>query len=402
MPLSAVASYSCGGLRDIFDKMSLTGWATEVLAVLLCAGTLVAALLLWSRVGRFWGRSFLRAGLILVSQLSAVLLVAVLVNDSFGFYTSWREVAGLEHHTVTSPSARPGTADAALRISTLHAMRAGQGAVVSMQIPGTASGVGTLPALVYLPPQYGAPAYAHRTFPVTELIAGAGGHPGTWTHHLNVSAILDAGLHAGADIPMIVVMPTVTVAPPRDTECVNVTNGPQVDTYLTTDVRAAVTHAFRAATESGSWAMLGYSTGGYCAANLALRHPTQFSAAVSLSGYDKPYTDPTPGGLFAHDQNALNANSPIWRLQHLPAPALRLLLVATRDDAAAYRDAQAMAAATRSPLQTEVLTLRHGGHNFSVWRAEEPTAFAWLSHVLTPPLAPIPVVDGTLPTGTTH
>lgn len=377
--------------------MSLTGFHLKVLALMLGIGLPILAIAVWSRLGSGRGRWLLRAGLILMCQFTAVFLAGVLVNDEFGFYTSWREVAGLEHHKVTSPPAQPGAEDAALRIHTERALRDGHGAVISMQIPGTVSGVGAYPARVYLPPQYGSPAYAHRQFPVLELIAGAGGHPETWDAHLNTASILDTGLRTGTSTPMIVVMPTVTVAPPRDTECVNVAHGPQVDTYLTADVRNAMTRAFRVAPGGSSWGLLGYSTGGYCATNLALRHPGEYGAAVSLSGYNKPYRDSTTGDLFGHDQALLDANTPIWRLQHLPQPRLRLLLMSTKDDVSTNRESKQMLAATRSPLQTQVLCLQHGGHNFSVWRAEEPTAFAWLSRVLTPPLAPIPRVDGTVP-----
>jgi hypothetical protein len=41
-----------------------------------------------------------------------------------------------------------------------------------------------------------------------------------------------------------------------------------------------------------------------------------------------------------------------------------------------------------------VISLARGGHNFAVWRPEGPTAFAWLSTWLTPPLAPVPTIDG--------
>jgi S-formylglutathione hydrolase FrmB len=377
--------------------MSLTGLPVKVLAIVLGFGIPLLAIVVWSRLDRGRGRVFGRVALILASQLAAVFLVGILVNDEFGFYTSWREVSGLEHHSVTAPAAHPGAEDAALRIRTAHATRVGHGTIVSMQIPGIASGIGTRPARVYLPPQYGSPAYANRQFPVVELIAGAGGHPDTWDAHLDTAAILDASLHAGTSSPMIVVMPTVTVAPPRDTECVDVAHGPQVDTYLTTDVPAAIGSAFRVAQNASSWALMGYSTGGYCAVNLALRHPDIYKAAVSLSGYDKPYKDASTGELFGHNQAMLNANTPIWRLQHLPSPEIQLLLVSTHDDSGTNHDANAMLNATRPPLVTQVLALRHGGHNFSVWRAEEPSAFAWLSHVLPPPLAPAPRVDGAAP-----
>jgi S-formylglutathione hydrolase FrmB len=37
-----------------------------------------------------------------------------------------------------------------------------------------------------------------------------------------------------------------------------------------------------------SWTLVEYSAGGFCAINLALRHPEQYAAAASLSGYADP------------------------------------------------------------------------------------------------------------------
>jgi hypothetical protein len=48
-------------------------------------------------------------------------------------------------------------------------------------------------------------------------------------------------------------------------------------------------------------------------------------------------------------------------------------------------------------LSVTLVSLRHGGHNFEVWRAEEPGAFAWVSAQLTAPLTPPPVIDNTPP-----
>jgi enterochelin esterase-like enzyme len=249
---------------------------------------------------------------------------------------------------------------------------------------------------VYLPPQYGMKAYAHRRFPVVELVAGAGGGPTVWEQELHVQRIMDVGLRYGTLAPMILVMPTVTVAPPRDTECVNVSDGPQVETYLVHDVRAAIVRDFRATRNPAGWAMLGYSTGGYCATNILLRNPTLFHSGVSLSGYGKPYKDQTTGTLFANAADR-DANTPIWRLTHLPQPRVSLLLMTSRDDPDSQRDSNEIVAEARAPLSVDEVTLQSAGHNFSVWRAEEPTALAWLSQRLSPPLASTPTVDGVGP-----
>jgi len=377
--------------------MSLTGLWTVLVAVLLCVSTPAVLLSCWHRPRRAWLRWPVRGLMVLAAQLSAVLLVAVLLNDAYSFYPSWREAIGLRQPQVSSPLARAGIQDGAIAARTEQAAHTGHGTIVQITIPGATSHVGDHPALVYLPPQYGDPAYRTRAFPVVELLPGYVGHPRNWTDQLGVAAVLDQAFGAGQAVPLIAVMPTTIVAPPRDTECVNVVDGPQVDTYLTTDVPTTITRAFRAQSAANGWAIMGYSTGGYCAANLALRHPDHYRAAVSLAGYAAPAHDRTTGDLFASSPTLRDQNTTTWRVQHLPPPPLDLLLIDTHDDIHSFQDDHTLANLARPPLNVAVLSLAHGGHNFAVWRAEEPTAFAWLSSRLAPPLAPIPAIDGQAP-----
>jgi S-formylglutathione hydrolase FrmB len=382
--------------------VALTGRLTLIAAILLAVVMPAVALASWNRVG---GSSSRRAGylrwawrgtLTIGTQLSAVVLVAVLINDANKFYTSWLELLG-EHHAVRNPVALPGSQDAALQAKLASARSQGRGIVVRTEIPGIHSGIGNFAGLVYLPVQYGLPEYAHRTFPVLELIAGSPGTPETWTGPLNVARILDREIAAGRSEPFIAVMPSQDVAGGRDTQCVNVVGGPQVDTYLTDDVRATITHAYRASTQGSAWGLMGYSSGGFCAANLAMRHPDMFTAAVSIAGNARPAHDHQTGELFGHDAALRDQNTPVWRATNLPPPDIALFLMASAKDTDTDRDATALAAAARYPMSVTRLSLRRGGHNFEVWRAEEPIAFAWISTHLVPPLAPPPVIDKTHP-----
>jgi enterochelin esterase-like enzyme len=377
--------------------MSLTGPVTLALVAALCAAALAGTLLVCRRAARRPRGWLLVVPAVLGCQLCAVALAGVIFNDHYGFYTSWREPLGLEVHTVRVPPTPPGAQDEWMRPRVIRAGHSGHGTLLTVSVSGRESGVPAHPALVYLPPQYADERYRHRMFPVVEMLAGAGGGPNTWQSELDVAKTLDDGLARGTTIPIIAVMPTVTVDPPRDTECVDVSDGPSVETYLVRDVRATILHDFRADRTAAGWALLGYSTGGYCATNLTLRNPDWFAAGVSMSGYAKPYLDATTGQLFGRRSDLRDQNTPLWRLQHLPPPAVRLLLMTSKDDPQSRRDSDALAAATHPPLRTDLLTLPSAGHNFSVWRAEEPTAFAWLSRVLAPPLTAIPTVDGRSP-----
>ncbi len=380
--------------------MALTGPWTVLIAFVLCFTMPILALVFWNRVGHSasrwapWRRWTLRGILVFGSQLTAVALVAVLVNDSGRFYSSWLELLG-EKHSVTHTAQLPGNQDQILQRQ-LAAAR-GKGVLTKVTIPGIRSGIGNVSALVYVPMQYGMPSYQQRSFPVVELIAGSPGTPQTWTDSLHVAQILDAEIAAGRSEPFIAVMPSQDVAGPRDTQCVNVVGGPAVDTYLTTDVRTAITHAFRATTNRAGWSLMGYSSGGFCATNLAMRHPDVFSSAVSIAGTAKPAHDHQTGDLFGHNVALQNENTPIWRAEHLPPPNIALLLMSSSEDPATRRDAQLMASAAKSPLSVTLISLSHGGHNFEVWQAEEPVAFAWISAHLIPPLAPPPVIDHIAP-----
>jgi enterochelin esterase-like enzyme len=374
-----------------------TGLGTLTLALGLLAVVTVAAVLFWGRLARasawVWP---VRILLLVVLQVGAVAAAAVGVNRSYGFFTSWAELLG-QHPLVESRAAQSGLLDAPNASLLTRDYLAGRGTLLSTWIPGSSSGVRTTRALIYLPSEYGNPAYAHRVFPAVELFSGFYGSPWSWVRALHITTMLDQAITSGTSVPFIAVIPMINVAYPRDTECVNVVSGPQVDTYLTLDVRAAVDAQVRADPLPGAWAALGYSTGGYCAVNLAMRHPDMFSAAASLSGYIAAAHDATTGSLFHGEAVPAEQNNDVWRATHMHDLNLHLLLVSTKQDRSAYLAGQALAAAAKPPLRVWTLTLPRGGHNASVWDAELPTALGWLSRWVSEPLTPVPAVDGQLP-----
>jgi pimeloyl-ACP methyl ester carboxylesterase len=373
--------------------MGLTSMPTLVVAVLGLLGITGATLVLWGRLDSSPARWPLRTLLIGSCQLAAVLVTALVVNNAFIFYQSWGELLG-QHPRSGSGVAAVGSVDAGLHSLLLADFHAGRGTLISIPVPGTRSGVRTGPATVYLPPQYGDPAYADRSFPVLELTSGFPASPSTWFHVMHLDSELNYLISTGRSAPFIAVVPVQNVASPRDTECVNVVGGPQVDSYLSYDVHAAVDRAVRA---SSQWTVLGDSTGGYCAADLLLRHPDLFTAAVSIAGYDAPAHDATTGNLFGNRPALAALYSPLWLLRHRPQPDLHLLLITTRADRYPTKAALQLAAVARPPFQLSLLTLPRGGHNFGTFAAEVPVGVSWLSHFVSGPLAPLPTVDGLSP-----
>lgn len=364
----------------------LTGLGLIVLLAAGTVGALIAAVLCWDRPR--WRRAR-RVTALLVCQLLALTTVAAVANRQLQLYSSWSDLAG-RTPTLSAPAAAHGRLDHWLTTVAAHrpstSTTASGSAVVAWTAVGAASGL-SLPAEVYLPGAYFTAEGKHQRFPVVEFLAGFPGSPNSWLHSLALRHVLDEEIAAGRMAPTIAVLPTQNVSRWHDSECVNPGHGPQLDTYLGPDVHAALTRDFRANPSRSAWASIGYSTGGFCAVNLALRHPNLYAAAASLSGYFTPITDATTGHLYAGSRSRWLANNPQWLARHRPAD-VALWIAASGGDQASTGAVQRFVRAARPPLHVTTAMLPSGGHNFAVWRTLEPAALDWLAAHLAPPLAP--------------
>jgi pimeloyl-ACP methyl ester carboxylesterase len=322
--------------------------------------------------------------MILSCQLAGVLLTGAALNDYGYFFGSWSELLGgstsakaAEHHHYGAliTAAGPSFVDGDLR--PVGDSRSGR--ILTVQLDGARSGLSE-PALVYLPPAY---FRGDRRLPVVEVLSGFPGSELNLVRRLHYPGLLLRGMHAGTTRPMVLVLLRPTVTPPRDTECTDVPGGPQALTFFASDVPAAVVSRF--GLTSASFGAIGDSTGGYCAAKLALMHPDRFSAAVSLSGYFNAIRDSTTGDLWGGSAARRALNNLSWRMQHLAPPRTALLLGTSRTELGpdGYLVAQRFLRLVHAPTSADELVLPNGGHNFNTWAREIPTALAWLSSHLT-------------------
>jgi len=349
----------------------------------------IATILLWNRLrGPRPVRHAQRLGLIALCQGTAVLLAALLINNSFQLYTSWSDLLGQDGSlgriqagnpvavSVGARSADKPTADRPLPNFKLFHTSGHGSSQYTAAITGPESKI-TGDVFVWLPAQYGQKPYEHVEFPVIQLFSGNPGSPSAWFHALNGPAILQAQIDAGSAHPAILVSAQINVDPPHNPDCSNIPHGPQVATWLTQDVRNLIISSFRTETDRAGWGMMGYSEGGLCASKLALQYPGDYAAGVSMSGDDHP-----DGDLLVPGSTAYYQNSPLWLLQHRPAPPVALLLTGTLQDGSTASEAAAMSRAAKSPTVVEQLIAARGGHNVGVWKAVEPAAFGWLSRHL--------------------
>jgi S-formylglutathione hydrolase FrmB len=172
------------------------------------------------------------------------------------------------------------------------------------------------------------------------------------------------------------------IAPPRDTECTNVPGGPQAETWLSHDVRNAVLSHFRVSPNGKQWSATGWSTGGFCAAKLLLRHPAQWQAAAAIGGYFDAETDPSTGNLFGGSAQLGRENSPIWLIRQPTNLNAHLLIVVSKTDRHSYNgvhyaDSKQMINQTKGYPNVSTLVLASGGHNYTIYGRTFPAVLAW-------------------------
>ncbi|MDT0439785.1 MULTISPECIES: alpha/beta hydrolase [Streptomyces] len=369
--------------------MGLTSNKVLVLAILFAVLLFGGTVWLWPRLARRTWRSVSgRVGLLLATQLALFVSLGLAANQAFGFYASWADLLGREkdqgvvvNHTALGGSGGPLQVVDTARVTSTDGSRPQLGGEIQkVDITGAATHIAT-PAYVYLPPEYFQARFRTRTFPAAVVLTGYPGTAEALFRKLHYPRTAQQLTKDGRMQPMVLVMMRPTVAPPRDTECVDVPGGPQTETFFAKDLPDAVTAHYRVGREPGSWGIIGDSTGGYCALKLAMHHPSVYAAGVGLSPYYKAPIDPTTGDLFQGDSAVRDRADLWWYLKHMPAPNTSLLVSSSRIGESNYADTMKFIGRVEATGVTRIssIILESGGHNFNTWRREIPPALQWLS-----------------------
>ena len=384
--------------------MDLTSWTTAYVLAGLAAVCVALTVWTWPRLARSgWMWVTARLAAIGVTQLVTVAALLVAVNADYQFYGSWGDLFGtgktapvaltstngasdVSAHT---PLIEPGDSSMLDRVSGIPAAPATvNGQVESVRVIGRRTGV-IDPAFVYLPPQYFQKGYARMRFPVIVAMSGYPGSIYNLAQGLRVWQTSQALMRQGRMQPTVIVEIRPTIAPPRDTECVDVPGGPQTETFLAKDLPDALKSAYRVGHSATAWGALGYSSGGTCALQLTMRDPKVYTSAAALSPDFSIKQDITTGNLFgggAARQKRIDSHNLFWRLKHLPIPQVSILVAASKHgDEGIYPKAQDFLRQAKAPVRTASIFPDHGDHNFNTWTSEMPAALTWQSQQLTFP-----------------
>jgi S-formylglutathione hydrolase FrmB len=331
-----------------------------------------------------------RAVSILAVALTGVMALT-LINQEYQYYPTVGTVLGVDAaHETTMKQLFQARAHFSSR-----GIRPNHGYTVHVTIPGTVSGFAAREAFAWLPPTWLASADVH--LPVIEMLAGTPGSPSDWVRagFADRTAREFANAHKG--VAPILIMPDDNGTADGDTECVNSPRG-KAETYLTEDVPAFVRATFGAQRSADSFAVVGLSEGGTCAAMLALRRPQLYRAFGDYSGLTSPTVgdqvdrDDTTRQLFGGSSAAYDAHDPLFLLQAGDYPDLHgWFEVGTAD--IAPRDAQRrlVPLARAAGIETCAAEISGGGHDFDVWSQAFADSLPWLSFQLK--LTPRPLTE---------
>ena len=245
-----------------------------------------------------------------------------------------------------TPSGVPANAVAAAR-PWASDPPSGQGRLVQFTLPAPwiDARITSTPVWLYLPPGYGG---GTLRYPVIYTVPWDFSH---WNLGIHVQALLDQAITQGAIPPSIVAFVDLAGGPFPNSECANSYDGREhADTYVSTTVVEYVDSHYRTIAAPDARTIAGFSQGGFCAANLLLRHPAVFHQAVVFAGYFEAglASGETVNAWqpFGHVPSLVAANSPMVTAARL-APSVRrqlfVVMAAARNDGVFGQQATAFA-----------------------------------------------------------
>ena len=364
--------FGTGGCTERSEEIADVGPTSIFVLVVLCLGG-AAAIAAVVRLRNWIARSGAAAGVLVLGLLIGL----VAVNDNYGYYRSWSAVFTGVFGNASDVSFEP-------KVERVAGTELRTGSLTDIDLPGALSRIDRH-GLIYLPPQYTDPKYADVRFPVVELFHGSPGQPSDWELTLNIAHLTDLLIAKHAVGPMVLVMPASNTSS-HYLEGVNGPHGAD-ETYLAQDVPADVRARYRVSADPAQWGLAGYSSGGYVAANLGLRHRASFGAIGILDGYFRAVDGPAAAAL-GNNKELEQQNSPIDIARSLPAdtwPMPPIWVGAGTGDPADYVWARAFTQALDGLDQSTFVSLQNGGHDFYAFSAALPDLLNWLWEQLATP-----------------
>jgi hypothetical protein len=194
------------------------------------------------------------------------------------------------------------------------------GLLQTVRLYGQISGLAG-PGYVYLPPGFSRNRPTTGHLPVVVVISDEVSSLTAPYSAARLAAAAAVQIAARRIGPLVLVMLPARVGL-DDQGCLNVPGGPQAATFFSQDLPEAMHSAYHLGLQSSRWGLIGDSTGGYCALQLAMTGSGAFSAAAAPPG---TYASPPGSHEFGGSPQIQAQDSLIWLLRHLPMQPVSVL-----------------------------------------------------------------------------
>ena len=359
----------------------LSSLSTEILFWAVTALAIVLTVFFWHKlVSKKFRHIFARVSIIIFIQVFALASTLITINRNGQFYASWGDLFGSKNQLAKIAVAPDLLAQVSGKDIKQAKTTAGGSLIFREVIKGEQSKISDV-VYVVLPPKIAAQMEANPASPsvgsdyqVVELFPGYPGVPQTWIGSMAGITTLENLENSGAVQNTIAIIPAINVSPGVDTECLNFVGGAQVETWLTHDMKVFATKFI--GIDNRPWSSFGYSTGGWCAAEVAIRHPDLYNSAVSLAGYFKPLFS---AGINKREKNFLQGKYDlIATLKKVPT-SVHLMIIASKKDKFTNLAANNFMSAASGLIPIRYVPIPIGGHNTNVWKPFVSTAFEWIN-----------------------
>jgi len=321
----------------------------------------------------------IRSVALLLLQILAISSVLMTINRAGEFYSSWSDLFGSKKN-LAKIAINSATLAEITQNDINHSRKTALGSMIIRKvITGERSGVSDV-VYVVLSPKI-AKALSSNSNPilpanyqVVELFSGYPGVPQTWIGSLHGIDTIEQLEVQGQIRPTIAIIPNINVVPGQDTECLNFPNGPQVETWLSDDMHRFAKRFL--GVDDRKWTSFGYSTGAWCATELAVRHPHLYARGISIAGYFSPSFEAGVNKALAKKLiPQYNLMSSIKTSTENPA----LLIIASKADRFYYKSALKFVKESAPYLSAKLVEIPEGGHNIQVWHPYVETGMLWIN-----------------------
>jgi S-formylglutathione hydrolase FrmB len=350
--------------------------------VLIWNGVFVAA------VGLAWGhrdRRRWRQVIAAVAVLAVLATCVMKVNAFYGYRPTIAAALGLPaanqidlgdlpaHPPVVH--ARPDRSLAATWHAPAGMPRTGK--IASVTVPGRRSRFPARPAWLYLPPAY--LAVPRARLPVLVMVPGQPGGPEDWLLAGRLVSVMDAFAAAHDGLAPVVIVPDTTGSNFGNTLCLDSRLG-AAETYLADDVPGWL--AANLDVDTSHLAIGGFSYGGTCALQLALRRPDVYRTFLDVSGQAAPTLGDLPrtvASAFGGDTKAYQQVDPLAELATRSYPGTGGVFVVGRNDDVYRPQAEHVAVAARQASIAVTLQEVPGVHTWGIATAALAGSLPWIA-----------------------